>query len=444
MMDFFGRLHPLVVHMPIGILLLAGLFDFLSLFDGWRKVRRAVPLMVMFGAVSGAFALLSGFLLADQTMPEEGMVFRHKLFAIVTEILTVCLLAVMYLGKDIPKAIRWKIRAFLFLVLSTALMLTGHFGGTMTHGEGYLFASAPESVDRTDTSYFALRVRPVLESRCYNCHGSGKQKGGLRLDSREAMLRGGKHGPVLGGEQLLLHRIKLPAEDEEHMPPKDRTQLSDQERSILTLWIEGGASFSAPDTLRVGEASVGRQYENWIPETEPGASADQQALETLRMQGAVVTTLAQASGWLVVGYHQPEAPTEEFWKAWKKCAALIASARFSHSGLRDADLAQLAEARELRLLMLDHTAVSDKGLTALSGLPDLEIINAVSTAVTGRVFGERAEWPYLRQVYLFNSPFEKGKLATAMNTHARLRIDTGGISLPFRPTDTTEFKTSRR
>src|SRR5260370_36670038 len=48
-----------------------------------------------------------------------------------------------------------------------------------------------------DFNYFETKIRPVLVERCYECHGETKQKGGLRLDSRTALLKGGDSGPIV-------------------------------------------------------------------------------------------------------------------------------------------------------------------------------------------------------------------------------------------------------
>ena len=69
-------------------------------------------------------------------------------------------------------------------------------------------------------------VKPVLERRCYACHGALEQKGGLRLDDREAVLRGGDSGPALAPgnpeESLLLAAIRHSDPDLEMPPRKDR------------------------------------------------------------------------------------------------------------------------------------------------------------------------------------------------------------------------------
>src|SRR5688500_12969418 len=73
--------------------------------------------------------------------------------------------------------------------------------------------------------HFTERVRPLLESRCISCHGADKVKGGLRMDSRDALIKGGDSGPALvpgkPSESLLLQAVLHSRKDLE-MPPKEK------------------------------------------------------------------------------------------------------------------------------------------------------------------------------------------------------------------------------
>src|SRR5436309_13886115 len=95
--------------------------------------------------------------------------------------------------------------------------------------------------------FFETSIRPLLASHCLECHGARKHKGGLRLDSREAILAGGDSGPaVVAGspEQSLL--IKAVHYDEElRMPP--RSKLTAEQVAVLTLWVKGGAPWPETD-----------------------------------------------------------------------------------------------------------------------------------------------------------------------------------------------------
>jgi hypothetical protein len=98
-----------------------------------------------------------------------------------------------------------------------------------------------ESADSSGAEFFEKSVRPILAARCQGCHGPTKQKGNLRLDSRESVLAGGSTGPaVVAGKpeaSLLVQAINY-GEDRQ-MPPKSK--LADTEITALTHWVQIGA-----------------------------------------------------------------------------------------------------------------------------------------------------------------------------------------------------------
>ncbi len=97
--------------------------------------------------------------------------------------------------------------------------------------------------------FFETNVRPVLVEHCHKCHGSKKQWAGLRLDSREALLRGGDSGAaIVPGEpnkSLLIRAVRH--EDENLKMPEDG-KLSDRQIADLVRWVEMGAPF--PDAQK--------------------------------------------------------------------------------------------------------------------------------------------------------------------------------------------------
>jgi hypothetical protein len=93
---------------------------------------------------------------------------------------------------------------------------------------------------------YLLAVKPLLQHHCYACHGALKQKGGLRLDTAAALLKGGESGPaVRPGEpsrSLLLERVQS-VDPDEHMPPKHEGEnLAPAQVALLEAWIAGGAT----------------------------------------------------------------------------------------------------------------------------------------------------------------------------------------------------------
>ncbi len=108
---------------------------------------------------------------------------------------------------------------------------------------------------------FVRDVRPIFQSRCYECHGEKKQKSGLRLDLKSAALRGGdKHGPDIVPHKPagspLLHFVTTQDEDD-IMPPKG-DRLTDSEIMILSAWIAEGAVW--PDGVDVAKAEDRRDH----------------------------------------------------------------------------------------------------------------------------------------------------------------------------------------
>ena len=97
-----------------------------------------------------------------------------------------------------------------------------------------------ESTEQFD--FFEEKIRPLLAMHCYECHSEKKQKGGLRLDSRGAVLRGGESGPaiVLGrpAESLLIEAVSYQSSDLQ-MPPK--RELGKRQVADLKRWVAMGA-----------------------------------------------------------------------------------------------------------------------------------------------------------------------------------------------------------
>lgn len=102
------------------------------------------------------------------------------------------------------------------------------------------------SLRAADVDTFKSKVEPILADRCYECHGEKKQKGKLRLDSPEAILKGGKNGPAVKSgdpqKSSIFERISLKPEDDDIMPAKGKP-LTPEQIAIIGDWIKSGASF---------------------------------------------------------------------------------------------------------------------------------------------------------------------------------------------------------
>lgn len=142
---------------------------------------------------------------------------------------------------------------------------------------GLLNASTGQTEDRPDFSessieFFEKQVRPILTSRCLECHSSDKTpKGGLNLDKRDAVLRGGDTGPavVLDKPATSLFISAINYGDIYQMPPKSK--LPADEIAVLTKWVELGlpwpkeASTTASNVKPFDLAARAAEHWCWQP-----------------------------------------------------------------------------------------------------------------------------------------------------------------------------------
>ncbi len=124
-----------------------------------------------------------------------------------------------------------------------------------------------------DEDLFEKKIRPVLHATCLPCHGPDKTKGGLRLDSRDALLRGGDSGPAIKADNLsdslLLKAIRQIDPDLAMPPKKAGRKLGDQQIRDFETWIHAGAVFPGP-------AFAVPSAKHWAfqPVVDPGAAID--------------------------------------------------------------------------------------------------------------------------------------------------------------------------
>jgi len=126
------------------------------------------------------------------------------------------------------------------------------------YSAGTLYAESP-TVDSVE--FFERKVRPLLIAKCQTCHGAERQKGGLRLDSRESLLKGGESGPVVvvgePNKSELIRAINYEA-DGFQMPPTGK--LDPMSVAVLTEWVRLGIPWSKTDS-RVNAGKAGESFD---------------------------------------------------------------------------------------------------------------------------------------------------------------------------------------
>ena len=129
------------------------------------------------------------------------------------------------------------------------IILTGHFGGMITHGEQFLTFGSERKVEMVqlpeDPNIYQHFVQPILDRKCVSCHNQNKSKGKLKLTNYQELIIGGESGALFDtnkfDQSLLLKKITSPIDSEGHMPPREKPQLTDEEIILLTERIPRGA-----------------------------------------------------------------------------------------------------------------------------------------------------------------------------------------------------------
>jgi uncharacterized membrane protein len=199
--DLIGPFHPVLVHLPIGMLLLALLMQWLSSKEKYAGLKLAVPIAYLAGSIGAILSCITGWMLASGGEYDEATLGLHRWMGISVAVVSIA--GYYFARRPGNKFLLWSA-----VLLAILIPVTGHLGGTLTHGEGYLtkgfsgttkdsvavhknISNAQEAVVYTDI------IQPVLQEKCFGCHGEKKQKGGLRLDGSEWIMKGGKDGKVV-------------------------------------------------------------------------------------------------------------------------------------------------------------------------------------------------------------------------------------------------------
>lgn len=457
--EFIGRFHPLVVHLPIGMLLLAIVFYSLSFQTKFEMLKPAVKLSLLIGSASAALSCISGFLLSRSGDYDELLVNRHQWFGVALFIVSATSYFIisknsLYLKIAMP-------------VLALLIITTGHMGGTLTHGEDYLtnavsvnnksntdiikpIANVQQAVVYTDI------IQPILKSKCYSCHGPNKQKGKLRLDDPSFILKGGEHekAVVFGdvAQSEMIERIFLPKGNKEHMPPSQKPQLSNQQIELINWWISSNAGFdkkvaevSQSEKIKLHLASLSNNStvilleESLLPEKKTDKAPDS-ILQQLRLLNVSVNPVAQNSNYLTVNFIAVDSVTLQHLQLIQKIQQQILWLKLSNVKMSDSVFSAIGQLKSLTRLYLNHTNTSDEGLHYLNNLSQLQYLNLSGTNVTFKGVEQLKGLKKIQQLYLYQTQINADQYISLKTIFPNAVIDSGGYKVNQLSTDTIIVK----
>jgi uncharacterized membrane protein len=444
--QIIGHFHPLIVHLPIGILLLALVFEFLSRREKFAGLKTAVPLSFLLGAVSAAGACLTGYLLSQNGEYEGETLEQHQWLGIGT-------MVVSFLFYGLKKRDNPSLINILSVILLGGITATGHLGGSLTHGSDYLVkAFYPPSVKMAskasttsfspETVVFKDVIQPILKEKCESCHGANKQKGKLRLDQADFIFKGGETGQVLlvgkPDESEMIKRLLLPLDHKDHMPPKEKSQIAPHELALLQWWITNGADIhktvkNLPAMQHAQNVNV-KPNINYIPDVKI-EKPNTEAISALKKLNAVIIPIDPNLNFLSVSTYN----VKDFFTLKTHLQTLsknIIWLKLSGTNVSDTTISIVSQLPNLTKLHIDNTSISDAGLKQISTLPQLVYLNLVGTKVTQNGVLSLKNMPQLKQLFLHKTGLKKEESANIQAQLPNIQLDFGDYKLAFIPSDT--------
>lgn len=431
---FVGRFHPLLVHLPIGLLSFALVLHLIQWKKKSARLTEALSILWFLAALSGGLSILTGWLLSSGGGYETETLERHKIGGILVAVLSLVVF-ITYLIQGKSQGSAFPILRLTGIVSAIgAMVLTGHWGGALTHGSSYLTEYSPfvasdssgtagssaRQIRDLDSAYlFEDVVMPILQAKCVSCHSEEKKKGEYLLTNHAAILQGGKSGAgVVPGNLAtseLYRRISLPEDHKEFMPTDGKTPLTDEQKSILEWWIETGAhqqqrvTAFAPNAKRRDELFRFLGLDQQAVAGHIAPAPDPAAIDALLQKGYQVNLLTQTGNLLEVKFNGKGSskPDLSVLAAVKQQLVWL---QLENCQLEDVDLQALAPLTSLFKLNLNRNPITEKGFSFLQQLTKLEYLNLYGTQVTEAGLPLLTSLPALKKLYLWETKVDQAKI----------------------------------
>lgn len=427
---FFGRFHVVLVHLPVGILLLAVVLFFISVFKPSAKLDFAIKLSFFIGFASSALSAVCGWLLASTGGYADDILEWHRWAGVGVVVMS---LACWMFTSGRFQAGRTA-AAICMMALAFAILFAGHLGGKLTHGEGYLLQYAPDFLktflgtksisneparpfpNPDSTLVFTDLIMPFLKEKCGNCHNELNNKGGLDLSTKEGFLKGGEHdgiyAPGTASESEIFVRVTLSKKDKKFMPPKGDPLTYSQIR-LLEWWINSGASFEK----KVGEYSKTNDMD-WVFAQYFGPAAKATGFESsyeieplpdsillLLENDAFKAKQISAEKNLIEVSLRPGISSISLLQMdiLLRAKDHIVRLNLGHSNIGNSHLEIVKQMSHLTKLNIENTLVGDQGIAMLEQLQHLHSLNLYGTKISDQSIESIAKLPALKTIYLWQT-----------------------------------------
>lgn len=435
MVNFIGRFHPAVLHLPIGFFVLLGIFEFLAMVSPGSRYSEVTSAILVLTILVTLLAIGTGLLLAYGEGADEPLVVNHMRTSLLLGILSLCLGMLKLHGSKLANILAYRLG---LLVTLGVLFVASHNGGSITHGEDYLTRYMPDSLrpffgreveeavvvaSVDELVVYRDVVHQVFEQKCNSCHNPNKKKGDFDMTTYEGLLEGGEMGYSIAPGDLddseLYFRITLPQDDEDFMPADEKPPLSEVEVQLIGWWIEEGAD---PEKTVSQHSNIPAPVYTYLQSVFDSMVSEEE-LEAREQERQELydglEALHEELGILIVPV-EPDAMefTLETFSVQKQFDAAglarlaaygeyFVSADLSGTQLGDDAVGHLTAFRNLESLNLSKTRITGTSLGKLADLPHLRSLNLYGTPLTEDAVAELSKLSRLKHLYLFQTSLDE-------------------------------------
>ncbi len=448
---FFGRFHPLVVHLPIGFLLLACVAGILGKYQPFKSLKKITRLLLMLGVISTVLAIVPGYLLSLSVEYDSTILDRHFWLGISVGVVSIIAWFSTTKVETSTRKFHSHFNIVLLVTLAILVMLTGHNGGALTHGSTYLTEYMPDGAKKLIGIKVVERVKPqpitnlneavlyrdiihpILEKKCASCHNATKKKGQLILSNPEGIKAGGKSRktivPGKPEESELYKRLLLPEREKKRMPPEGKSELEEFEIEILHWWIKEGASFDTKIALMNADATVKDMLTKFIPSIKTSgifakqiSIPDPASILRLRAEGIHIIPVAANLNYLEVDFINSKGITARDAKNMLLLKDQITYLKLSNQILTDSIMQHIGKLKNLTRLDLNNTNITDQGIVALQHLENLEYLNLHTTGITDDGLITLYKLKNLKSIYAWETNVTDQGLSSFLKINPSVKI----------------------
>jgi len=248
-----------------------------------------------------------------------------------------------------------------------------------------------------------------------------------------------------------MKRMLLPVDNDDHMPPKEKPQPSENQLALIHWWITNGASLDKKvnelvQDDKIKQALIALQnvsseikQASDLPLT-PVEPADGNIIRQLKEKNILVLPVSLNSNYVAVNFINDTIVDSNVLQSIGQLSKQLVSLKLSGTNITDDGLKTVAQCKNLIKLFLDDTPVTDNGLKNLGALTNLRYLNLVNTKVTAKGISELKTLPKLRSVYLYKTLVTKQDWPVLQQSFPKTKLDSGGYIVPTLATDTTIVK----